>query len=415
MPNNSKTFCILPWIHVATLTDGTAQLCCLSDGNSNNLNNETLEDYWNSDYLKSVRKKKLNNEQVKECNRCYKEEEFGYKSHRIVENKLWQERLKEEFENRINNTNEDGGIPDSPISIDLRLSNTCNLQCIMCQPRESSRWIKLAEQIAEFTNDVDLKNEWNYKRNIDTTKFDWYKKEQFWESMRFMIPDIQEIILGGGEPLLIDHHVNFLQECVNEGFANQIYVRYHTNATIFNKKLTEIWKHFKTVELCVSLDGISDLAEYVRFPSKWKQIEENIKQFDQLPENVILKFNYSVHALNIHGIVDFINWIEESNFNKRNKISNKFQIFAHPSCVNHPEYLHVSNLPNELKKTITDKFINKINNYPKDYFEKYQAIFDIMNNTEAKYFDKLKKYINALDTLRNTNINKIFPELGQYL
>jgi molybdenum cofactor biosynthesis enzyme MoaA len=415
MQNNSKTFCILPWIHAATLTDGTTQLCCLSEPSPHNLNTTSLDDYWNSDYLKNVRLKKLKGEKVQECNRCYREEEFGYRSHRVVENKLWEERLKENFQERIDSTNSDGGIPDCPITIDLRLSNTCNLQCIMCQPRESSRWLKLAEHLAETLDDEELKAEWKYKRNIQVDLFDWYKKEEFWETMRFMIPDIQEIILGGGEPLLIDHHVSFLEECVREDAAKNIYIRYHTNATVFNKKLTNIWKEFKTVELCVSLDGIEELAEYVRFPSKWNQIENNIKQFDQLPDNVILKFNYSVHALNIHGIIDFIDWVENQNFNKRNQISNKFQIFAHPSCVNHPEYLHVSNLPETLKKEITEKFQNKIKNYPDNYFEKYDSIFSIMNSQPAKHFEKLKKYINALDQLRNTKIENVFKELKDYL
>ena len=34
--NKSKTFCILPWIHMATLTDGRTPLCCIADQDTNN-------------------------------------------------------------------------------------------------------------------------------------------------------------------------------------------------------------------------------------------------------------------------------------------------------------------------------------------------------------------------------------------
>ena len=41
--------------------------------------------------------------------------------------------------------------------IDLRLGNTCNMQCVMCQPRESSRWLPTARRLSELCQDPELK------------------------------------------------------------------------------------------------------------------------------------------------------------------------------------------------------------------------------------------------------------------
>ena len=90
----SKTFCILPWTHLATYTDGSLLLCCVADNDLNlNLNETTLAKAWNSDVVKDARQKMLRGEQVSSCARCYREESVGYESHRIAENKAWERRF----------------------------------------------------------------------------------------------------------------------------------------------------------------------------------------------------------------------------------------------------------------------------------------------------------------------------------
>jgi len=55
------------------------------------------------------------------CEGCYKIEQYGGKSRRITENNRWEniEKPKLEF-------------------LDIRLSNLCNLKCLMCYPDSSS-------------------------------------------------------------------------------------------------------------------------------------------------------------------------------------------------------------------------------------------------------------------------------------
>ena len=87
---NSKTFCIMPWIHCATQTNGAVQLCCVASPIKElNLNNMTWDEVWNSEQYKDARLKMLSDEKVSYCTNCYKEEASGIKSHRQNENEVW--------------------------------------------------------------------------------------------------------------------------------------------------------------------------------------------------------------------------------------------------------------------------------------------------------------------------------------
>ena len=59
LEDHGKKFCILPWIHMATYTNGKSLLCCLAqptDDDRLNLNNATIDAVWNSYYFKDARK-----------------------------------------------------------------------------------------------------------------------------------------------------------------------------------------------------------------------------------------------------------------------------------------------------------------------------------------------------------------------
>jgi MoaA/NifB/PqqE/SkfB family radical SAM enzyme len=51
-------------------------------------------------------------------------------------------------EDAVSITQSDGALIEQQVlSLDLRLGNKCNLQCVMCYPGESNQWYKIQEQI----------------------------------------------------------------------------------------------------------------------------------------------------------------------------------------------------------------------------------------------------------------------------
>lgn len=411
----SPTFCVLPFTHLATYTDGSAILCCVAKNeNKLNLNDQSLQSAWNSDYLKSARLKMLKGEKVSACAHCYAEEKNGYRSHRITENRVWKERFGREFVlDRVHRTKEDGTLNEDIVAIDLRLGNTCNLQCVMCRPQDSSRWTALAKRIAETAETGEVRSEWAHKSQINQSRFEWYKDPAFWDSIESMLPNMREIIVGGGEPMLLDETRKLVEACVRTGAAKNIQIRYHTNGTLLDKNLFPLWKEFKLVEVFISLDCWGEKNNYMRFPANWESIATNLKCLDEeSPESVKVMLLCSVHMMNMFYLADYAQWIEDQNFKK---VTKGFNGYFHPGVVHYPPYLSIQNYPAELKKIVTEKLL-AFEERSKKKSNKIQGIINLMN--EADHSDRLPQtcdYIRRLDAERGTSFAKIFPELNEFL
>jgi MoaA/NifB/PqqE/SkfB family radical SAM enzyme len=411
----SKTFCILPWVHAATLPDGNVQLCCVSGGGSGvNLNEQTLADYWNSPYVKDVRRRMLAGLQVQACQHCYREEAHGYRSHRIVENEVWLRDFGEHaIGELINKTTGDGSLRTTLQYVDLRLGNTCNLQCVMCQPRESSRWLQTAKKLSELYQNQELKNEAKRQLSIDASRFEWHRRYEFWKNLKILLPNIKRIILAGGEPFLIQEQLAFVKSCCELGEASHIRLRYHTNGTVFPAELAIYWSQFERVHFVISLDGIGDVANYVRYPSKWGEIEDNIRRFDSLADNTYTSFLFTVHALNIYRIPEVLEWANSSGLRTRTRVSN-IQDYVGTSLVHNPRYQDIRVLPNDYKQAVTKKFEEYMHtNMAGQATDKLAGILSFMNATDCSHLlPALVEYTKALDITRGTSFAQTFPELA---
>ena len=91
---SSCTFCVLPWIHLATRPNGDMRLCCTAnasgagdnhtvgliknkDGSHANFGKVTPMEAWNSDFMKNVRNTMLAGEIPASCTGCFDEESQG--------------------------------------------------------------------------------------------------------------------------------------------------------------------------------------------------------------------------------------------------------------------------------------------------------------------------------------------------
>jgi MoaA/NifB/PqqE/SkfB family radical SAM enzyme len=413
----SETFCVLPWVHAATLTDGNVQLCCVSGGGSGvNLNEQTLSDYWDSEYVKDARRRMLAGRKVKACQRCYREEALGRKSHRIVENDVWRERCGEDvIQKLIDKTAEDGSL-DAPLQyLDLRLGNTCNMQCVMCQPRESSRWLPTARKLSRLCGDQELKDSWNFKSSIDATRFEWYRNSDFWSNLETFLPDVREVILAGGEPFLIKEQFAFVKACCEIGEAGHIRLRYHTNGTIFPEEMAPYWEQFEQVHFMVSIDGIGGVADYVRHPSNWEEIDANVRRFDTLGANTVTSFNSTTHALNVYRIPEVLDWADDSGLRNRGPFTN-VQEYVHLGLVHHPPYQSIRVLPADYKRVITERLVGymrtRLTGQPVD---ELMAVLAFMNSEDhSEMMPRLVEYTTMLDSIRGSDILRTLPELEPY-
>jgi len=414
----SKTLCVLPWLHAATLPDGTVQLCCVSsEGSGINVNTQTLADYWHSDYVKDVRRRMLDGQKVAACRNCYAEEANGCRSHRLVENRVWSERLgATAVDELLGQTGSDGAL-DAPLQyIDLRLGNTCNLQCVMCQPRESSRWLPAAQKLIPLCRDGALKDQLASAATIEQSSFEWSKTGAFWEHLRSFLPGVKEIILAGGEPFLVKEQFEFVKACCGLNEAHHIRLRYHTNATVFPSAMVPYWKQFERVHFLVSVDGIGDVANYVRYPSNWPEIDKHIHHFDEVGANTFTSFLFTAHALNVWHLPDVFAWADRSSFRTRKWFEN-LQDYVSVGLVHNPSYQHVGVLPASYKRIVRERLETCMaNELAGQRTEKVRSLVAVMDETDGSArLPDLAEYVRLLDATRGTSLARTLPELAAYL
>ena len=443
----SKTFCVLPWIHMATRPNGDMRLCCSSNasgagtdhtvglvkneqGQPANFGNSKPLEAWNNEYMRSVRKTMLAGEIPASCSKCIAEEDKDVISKRLWETYTWMNDgidLAELVANTV-----DGVVPDKLTYLDLRLGNTCNLKCVMCSPHDSSRWTQDHSKLLKKTTFpiVADQMQWDAKTFNNT----WYEHPDFWEQINAQIPNLKQVYFAGGEPLMIKEHKKFLQEIIKQGYADKILIRYNSNALLLDDETIDMWKSFAKVKFAVSLDATDARNYYIRYPSEWATIVENLHKLDNTPDNVQVSIATAIQILNIKHLPDFAKWKIEQNFKKINLGLVPGDVQMGGGIVNMhllyiPTFLSIKCLPEADKAEVRKAFGELANwlheNYRQDEdfwkynpygWKRWQAVLDFMDSDDhSNQLPAFVEYINNLDSIRHTDFKTVFPELAHLL
>ena len=409
----SPTFCVLPWLHIATRAWGDVTPCCVGETLGENLNVTNFSKVWNSSSMKNLRRKMLKGRKSAICKRCYDEEEVNIASHRVRSNKYWKDYYSfSEFKNQTDRT---GGFSPQPIYLDLRLGNKCNLECTMCGPQEAVRWNSLLYKMDEHAKTISLKR-WiksrkSFMKNMPSNL--WYEREDIKKDISANIPFLKRVTIAGGEPLLIKEHHWFLDECIKQKQAHHISLHYHTNGTLLDLSLFDKWREFESVMVFISLDALKEKNWYIRFPCSWNRIEKNLELIDKKsPSNVHPMILCTLQIKNIFYFEDFINYIMSKKFKK---VHAYYEDLIHTELVHHPYFLSCQLLPLKVKEIVTKKFENLYKAFPSKT-NRFKTIIDFMNQKDkSSQLPVFYDYIQSLDKSRGTDFSKTFPELNDIL
>lgn len=441
----SNTFCVLPWIHLATRPNGDMRLCCSANasgagenhtvglvknkrGVPANFGRETPMSAWNNEYMRDVRLTMLDGKIPASCSKCIAEESKGVASKRIWETGSWMEDGVD-VEELIKQTAEDGTVPEKLVYLDLRLGHTCNLKCVMCSPHDSSQWVGEHKKIYPLFQAKELKEQMAWDRK-DFNNF-WHENPDFWKEMYAQIPNLKQVYFAGGEPLMIREHKWFLEEIIRQGYADKILIRYNTNGLLVDESIIDLWSKFKKVKVGFSIDAIGDKNYYIRYPSDWATIEKNLHRLDNTPDNIQVSIATAIQILNIKHLPDFAKWKIQQNFKKINLENVIGGIQAGGGIFNMhllyiPTFLSIKCLPPEDKAEVRIKFAEFANwlneNYRQDEdfwkrnpygWKRWQAVLDFMDSEDHTHLlPALREYIHNLDTVRKLDYRQFFPELG---
>lgn len=424
MDSNSKTWCPVPWIHQQIRSNGEVRICCFSleTGSDFNVRKDSLDDAFNSDIIKRVRKNMLNGEWDPVCGKCKQEEEMGISTSRINETNEWKDRFT--IHDAIEHTTEDGTTDLKSRYWDIRFGNFCNLKCRMCSPDQSHSWY---EEWTAYNKEEGFQDSHKYVKlyrnengRLVTDDYDWHMDEHFWTQLESGIENVEYIFMAGGEPLLIERQEQFLKLCIDKGFANRITLAYNTNLSNLPSKLVDLWKHFKQVRVGASIDGMGKVLEYQRYPIKWEPTLKNLKKLNQVSAdypNIVSAITATVTVYNIFQMPEFMWWkVHESGLDYINGseiLKDQFPVIL-MHMAHHPVVTNIQILPAHIKEQVRqhyavwlEKF--KDNKYAIGLLENVLNFMDAEDKSE--HLEEFAKYNKFLDETRGQDLKEVVPQL----
>ena len=407
------TICIQPWIHLASWNDGQVPLCCIAEPEQGlNLNVQTPGEVWNSPQFKGARLQFLRGEQPPQCNSCWREESGGIRSHRQIENRIWEQQLPPNYiQDLIASTHPDGGLDRNPITLDLRIGNTCNLQCVMCRPHDSSKWLADSKRLAGTLSSPGARGDWEHKAwsITNTDCFAWFERLETQRALEEFMGDIRHIIFGGGEPLMIKEHLRFITQLVESGHSKNITIRYHTNGTQLTERFIELWENFKSIELMISVDDWGPRAQYVRYPSEWSTVLANLDRLDTTADNIHVTLLATLHAMNIYNLPDFAIAVLNRGWRKINRKNDG--LFS-TGTTHWPQYMSTRVLPPAVKTRVVEYWdsFTQLNNNQR-WTTRIRSQLEFMLGTDESHrFPDLIDYIDKLDAIRPIKFTHVYSD-----
>ena len=440
--DTSCTFCPLPWNSINIRNNGDIRICCNAnsysanrgivrklDGTPYNASKDDFEEVRNAALLKEVRSTMLKGEWHSECERCRQEESNGILSRRQMEFADWE--IKPDTAALI--TDADGTLDTSKQDLeyfDIRYGNFCNLKCRMCGPTDSHKWYDDFVNLTGSTSYKDtheriqlVKNE---KGKWTTDQYDWFKdSNMYWNNFEKHTKHAKKLYIVGGEPLIIDEHVESLERLVANGSASGIQIEYNTNLTNVTAKILDLWKHFKEIRIGASIDGCNEVFDYQRTPAKWDKVYENLKKIEDCNDiNFKCWYAFTVTPFNVFHFPEFMKWkLTESGLTKFNPVESYRPIVSYHMC-HSPKYYNIKVLPADIKQQVVEHYkpfkewietTDFSRNVKKHFVKHLDSIekFMLSEDYSEAWLPEFIKITNSLDKMRNQDIKKVVPQLAR--
>ena len=397
---HSENFCMIPWIHLHGWPDGRAYPCCLGRAEHpvGNLKESSMQEIWNDEPMRELRKNMLADRPSKACGDCYEQEAMGFASMRNNTNKAFGQHI-----HIVDQTDESGAFPDITFRYwDVRFSNICNLKCRSCGSIFSSRW---------YDDDVRLHG----KPLRPRVQFAGRHELDIWEQMQPHLDSIEQIYFAGGEPLIMEEHNRILKELIRVG-NTKIRLIYNTNLTELKFKgesVLDLWKHFPTVCVAASLDDMGDRAGMIRSGTDWSEVEQNIRDLKRECPHIDFMISPTLSMMNIWHFVEFNRYMIEQGFIE----AKDFNL----NILQGPREYRIDLLPPDIKLEFKQQFEEHVEWLrSRDTIQRAVGGFEgavkfMMATDNSHLLTEFWDTVNDLDYSRKESLISVVPELSRII
>lgn len=286
---DDKTYCKYLWSHVALFNGKSATPCCRYDHNTKEGSTVTRDKPFttftetiHSPEWEELRRKAVSGEKEAGCWKCYEEEERGNWSLRNTANAM---DFNKPLELKLT-------------YLEINLGNFCNLACNICCSDNSNLW---------YEDDKDLKSVHQYRRGSYTPDHQ--------EGISLNVEDYEHVRLikfVGGEPMIHPKFITLLDFLIENNLQSQIQIQVFTNASWVPKdKIKNRLKLFDQVTISLSIDGVGQVNDYSRWPSKWSIVHESARMWLQMSkdfDNISVRWEPTLSLYNANHVPEMISW-----------------------------------------------------------------------------------------------------------
>ena len=290
VPNDKpESLCMAPWTHTYLSPQTERRMCCASREPAQNFQQYidtsagtgrylpiTLEQHWNSEHMRSVRRRMMAGETLPECDVC---------NNKLLNTDVYRDYfwhlLRHRYEEIWSSTDDSGRTSMQPVSWDYRFSNLCNFKCRMCGDMLSSAW-ETEQRQHDMIDWSNPKNTWmraDIREEISRFQ-DTYIEQEFSDAVEQH--RVEEVYWVGGEPLMYEQHWRYMRRIIELGDADRVYARYNTNLSRVRYRGLDLYDdvlaHLRDWQICASLDGTGATGEYIRTGLDFEHWCENFQR-----------------------------------------------------------------------------------------------------------------------------------------
>jgi len=341
-------------------TDVWVNNCCLrTDFQSTTENN-----VWNSKSLIPLREINSNNQWDPGCWTCQGNELAGMESFRTG--------MLNKFGVRTNLS--------GPTRLDLMFDVGCNLACRICNAGSSTFWQRHLKE-----NNIPFNGPLEGSRANDMIEI----------LKKLDLSNLEMVVFCGGETLLGQGYWRVAEALAELAPSEQVTLCFQTNGTQpIDERNHKTIERFQLVKLNISLDGVGERFEYMRWPANWNQVVNNINHLrDTAPVNVMFLIEETISVFNLYYQAELAQWAQHNfNSNRLGDVTNHTRHVAEG-------IFSLKNLSQEYVDAIANSEIGNLI-HPK-WQENPESIRHMLQE------------IDCFDLIRNQDWRKTFPEVAE--
>ncbi len=420
--NQKQVFCVAPFVNMWYRNSGDHYImrpCCetRTDGfywkekNEETSKLDMFDQYWNSEYIKDIRKSMMENKPHKICTDCVAIENKTGRRHRDDYKRYLQDK-----DDSVEMNTESGNQWNSPLTLDYRPSNLCNLKCRMCGPGSSTEWAKeIDNNISGEYNELRKMSDGTEVYYFDNDTSRLYDKDLTFDNQYKNVPlkNIRRAAFLGGEPLLQNETFEIMSYWA-ENNNRDVRINITTNGTNFTKKWIDLFKKFTNLKITLSSDGVDDTFNYIRTNANWNKVKENITEIAKI-KNIEVVYSYTIQMYNSFNLVNILDFLRKWNAD-HTYLRDFDEHFAERV---QQTYLSTALLDNKDRNSIMSDLGGYISKHP-EMTRLGHEIMDVLqadagrtvSEAERKYFSD---YTAKLDKVRKTNLVDLDPRFKKYL